>query len=93
MNLSEKNYSHTICYNIWNKLIRTVVLIKMYNYICVYYYKEYIITSDDILMNIIAYQFANNYPNYFLTGYLYVIRRLSMSRGEGGKELNKLKRL
>ena len=35
-------------------------------------------------MNIISYQLANNYTNSFLPGYLYTIRKVSMSRGNGG---------
>ena len=82
-----KNYSHTICRNVWNKLIRKDIFIKTYEYIGDEYYNDFVITADDMLMNIMLYQFANNYTNYFLPGYLYIIRKVSMSRGNGGIKL------
>ena len=44
-------------------------------------------------MNIISYQFANNYTNINLPGYLYIIRKISMSRGDGGTKLTKVRAL
>ena len=44
-----------------------------------------------MLMNVIAYQYAQNYSNIILPGYLYNIRNVSMSRGEGGIELKKVR--
>ena len=80
-------YSHTICRNIWNKMINRNLFLYMNQYIGIDYFNEFIITSDDMLMNIILYQFANNYTNIKLPGYLYNIRKVSMSRGEGGNKL------
>ena len=37
-----------------------------------------------MLMNIILYKLANNYTNSFLPGYLNTIRKVSISRGNGG---------
>ena len=85
-----KKYSHTICRNIWNKMIRKDVYIQTSNYIGKKYYSKYIITADDMIMNIISYQFANNYSNINLPGYLYIKRKVSMSRG-GGKKLKKIR--
>ena len=79
--------SHTICRNIWNKMIKRQIFFDMYVYIGIDYFKEYIITSDDMLMNIIIYQFSHNYSNIELPGYLYNIRKVSMSRGYGGEQL------
>ena len=84
-------YSHTICRNIWNKMIKKNLFLDMHKYIGVDYFNEFIITSDDMLMNIIIYQFAKNYTNIKLPGYLYNIRKVSMSRGEGGIELKKIR--
>ena len=81
-----KEYSRTICRNIWNKMIRTQILIQTSKYIGNDFYHEYIITTDDMMLNIIAYQFAKNFSNINLPGYLYVRRNVSMSRG-GGKYL------
>jgi len=85
-----KEYSRTICRNIWNKMIRREIFIQTSNYIGKEYYNEYIITADDMLMNIVAYQFAKNFSNIDVWGYLYVRRNISMSRG-GGEELEKIR--
>ena len=86
-----KNYSKTICRNIWNKIIRRKVFKKLYKYIGKDYYDAFVITADDMLMNSIAYQYADNYSNILLPGYLYNIRNVSMSRDEGGIELKKIR--
>ena len=86
-----KEYSKTICRNIWNKIIRRKVFKKINKYIGKEYYDSFVITADDMIMNSIAYQYANNYSNIFLPGYLYNIRTVSMSRGEGGIKLKKIR--
>ena len=88
-----KEYSHTICRNIWNKMIRRNIYIKTYNYIGKEYFNDFIITADDMIMNIISYQFAYNYTNINLPGYLYIIRKVSMSRGDGGEKLMEIRAL
>ena len=84
-------YSHTICRNIWNKMINRNLFLYMHKYIGIDYFNEFIITSDDMLMNIIIYQFAQNFTNIKLPGYLYNIRKISMSRGEGGIKLKRIR--
>ena len=84
-------YTHSICRNIWNKMIRRQVLIDMYEYIGTEYFNSFVITSDDITMNVISYNFAKNYSNIDLLGYMYNIRPVSMSRGDGGVELQKIR--
>ena len=86
-----KEYSKTICRNIWNKIIRRKIFLKVDKYIGKEYYKAFVITADDMVMNMIAYQFAHNYSNIILPGYLYNIRNVSMSRGNGGIELKKIR--
>ena len=83
-----KQYSRTICRNIWNKMIRNQLLVQASNYIGKDFYNEYIITTDDMMLNVIVYQFAKNFSNINLPGYLYVRRKVSMSRG-GGENLIK----
>ena len=85
------NYSKTICRNIWNKIIRRKVFLKVDKYIGKEYYEAFVITADDMIMNIISYELAKNYSNIILPGYLYNIRNVSMSRGEGGLELKKVR--
>lgn len=86
-----KKYSKTICRNIWNKIIRRKIFLKVNDFIGKEYYEAFVITADDMLMNVIAYQYAQNYSNIFLPGYLYNIRNVSMSRGNGGVELKKIR--
>ena len=86
-----REYSKTICRNIWNKLIRREVFLKVDEYIGKEYYDSFVITADDMIMNVIAYQYAQNYSNIILPGYLYNIRKVSMSRGEGGIKLKEIR--
>ena len=58
-----KEHSKIICRNIWNKMIRIELFIKSSDYIGKKYYNDFINTADDILMNIVIYQFAKNYSN------------------------------
>ena len=39
------------------------------------------IIGDDMLMNIVTDQFANNFSNIKLPGYLYILRKVSVSHG------------
>ena len=84
-------YSKTICRNIWNKMIRRNLFLDMYEFIGIDYLNHFVITADDMLMNVIVYHFANNYTNIDLPGYMYNLREVSMSRGDGGIELKKIR--
>lgn len=86
-----KEVSQTICRNIWNKIINRQAFLKMHDWIGINYYNRFIITADDMFMNIVVYQYAQSYSNIILPGYLYNIRKVSMSRGEGGIELKKVR--
>ena len=72
-------------------MIRRTIFKEMYEYIGINYYNDYIITADDMAMNIIIYHFANNYSNIDIPGYMYTIRQVSMSRGDGGERLLSLR--
>ena len=89
-NPKTKEFSHSICRNVWNKMIRRTIFLQTNNYIGNKYYHQNIITADDMMINIISYQFANNYSNINLPGYLYIKRKVSMSRG-GGRKLKNLR--
>jgi glycosyltransferase involved in cell wall biosynthesis len=88
---NNNKHSFSICRNIWNKLIRRKIFLSMHEYIGTDYFNDFVITADDMAMNVISYHFANNYTNIYLPGYMYNIRSLSMSRGEGGAKLNELR--
>jgi hypothetical protein len=74
------HYSSIICRIIWNKLIRKNILIKSIEYIEKDFHDEFLITADDTPINIISFNYANNYSNINLPGYLYNIRKNSMSK-------------
>ena len=63
----------------------------MYEYIGLEYFKKFVITAEDMLMNVVSYHFAHNYSNINLPGYMYNLRSVSMSRGEGGIELKMIR--
>ena len=79
-------YSSVICRTIWNKLIKKNVLLNSINYLDKLFKNEYLITADDTPLNMINFHFANNYSNINLPGYLYNVRKRSMSRGNNGKK-------
>lgn len=84
----DKNvYSSSICRSIWNKMIRKNIFLDMHEFIGIDYLNQYVIIADDMLINAISYHFANNYSNIDLPGYMYNLRGISMSHGDGGIEL------
>ena len=74
------NYSAIFCRTIWNKIIRKPILLNTINYIENSFHNHYLITADDTPLNILNFNYANNYSNIKLPGYLYNIRKNSMSR-------------
>ena len=84
-------YSHSICRNIWNKMIKKKIFLDMHKFIGLDYFNKFIITADDMVMNLIIYHFAQNYTNIDLPGYMYNLRSVSMSRGNGGVELKTIR--
>ena len=83
---NSSNYSDVICRTVWNKIVRKEIILKSINYINNIFYNNYLITADDTPINILNFQFANNYSNINIPGYLYNIRKNSMSRGNNGNK-------
>jgi glycosyltransferase involved in cell wall biosynthesis len=84
---SSSNYTKIFCRTLWSKLYRKYVLLESIKYIGNDYYNNYyIIIAEDTLLNIINFQFANNYTNIYLPGYLYNIRKNSISHTKGNKK-------
>ena len=81
-----KNYSSIICRIIWNKFINNEVLMKSINYIDKDFDNKFLITADDTPINILVFNFAKNYSNINLPGYLYNLRLNSMSRSNNGNK-------
>jgi hypothetical protein len=67
------------------------LIIKTINYIEKEFNNEFLIAADDTPINTINFQFANNYSNIFLPGYLYFLRENSMSNKL--KDYNHLKKI
>ena len=84
------NHSRIHCRVIWNKIIRRKVLLNSIFYIGDYFYKEFFITAEDTMINIICLHFSQNYSNINLPGYMYNIRQISMTHGKSNKKKNKL---
>ena len=83
----KKKYSYVICRTIWNKIYKREIQLKTIKYIGEKYYNnENLIVADDTMINIINFNFANNYSNNNLPGYLYNVKKSSMSRGYFGKQ-------
>ena len=84
-NPNSKEYSSIICRSIWNKLIKKEIILKSINYLNNDYFRnQYLIAADDTPLNILSFQFANNYSNINLPGYLYNLREDGMSRDKKG---------
>ena len=78
------NYTFVFCRTLWNKIYRREVLLKSINYIGNNYYNNYyIIVVEDTLLNLMNFHFSNNYTNINLPGYLYNIKKNSISHIEG----------
>ena len=84
-------YSYSICRNVWNKMIRKEIFALVHEFIGLDYFNKFVITADDMVINLIIYHFAHNYSNINLPGYMYNLRRVSMSRGDGGIELKSIR--
>jgi len=85
-----KKYTDVICRTVWNKLIKKNIILQSINYIEKFFHGKYLITADDTPINILNFNFAKNYSNIYLPGYLYNIRTHSMSNGKNGNIHDKI---
>jgi glycosyltransferase involved in cell wall biosynthesis len=87
---NSKNYSSIICRTLWNKIIKRNLVLKSIKYIGnSYYEKYYIVVGEDTILNIILFNFANNYTNVKIPGYLYNKRKSSITRSNNEDLLRK----
>ena len=85
---SNNKYSQIICRCIWNKMIRKELLLKTINFLGHKTYKKnHFDFAEDTIINVLNFEFASNYSNLNLYGYMYNIRSNSMShsKDEGGE--------
>ena len=85
-NTLTNKYSTVQCRIIWNKIIKKGVLLKALRYIGKDYYKKFFITAEDTIINLMCFQFAENYSNIDVPGYMYNIREISMTHGKSDKK-------
>ena len=80
-----KNNSYTtiICRPIWNKIVRKEIFINTINFIGTNIYFN---LAEDTIMNVLNFQFASNYSNINVSGYIYNIRKKSITHGNMGKD-------
>lgn len=80
-------YSDIICRCIWNKMIRKDVLDKSINFLRSRIYEnEHFDFAEDTIINILNFEFASNYSNLDLIGYMYNVRKDSMSHSNKKEE-------
>lgn len=74
------NYSEVICRPLWSKIIRKDILVKTIKFIGDNNDKQlYFNYGEDTIMNVINFQYAKNYTNIKIPGYMYNIRKKSIS--------------
>lgn len=83
---NSKKYTAIICRTIWNKIIRKSILINSIDYLENFFHNLFLITADDTPINILNFYFSHNYSNIKLPGYLYNVRKNSMSRINANKK-------
>lgn len=89
---NSKEYSEIICRTIWSKAYKKNLLLESINYIGrAYYTNYYIIVVEDTIMSIIIFNFAKNYTSLNIPGYLYNLRKSSISHINEGKDFLKKK--
>ena len=88
---NSNNITSIICRIIWNKLIRRNIMIKAVDYVEKTFRSKLLITADDTPINVMVFNFATNYSNIKIPGYLYIKKKVSMSRGQHVKNLDKIR--
>ena len=82
-------YSDVFCRCLWNKMFRKEILYKTINYLGNrVYVKKHFDYAEDTIINILNFEFAFNYSNINLIGYLYNIRENSISHINEGIKTN-----
>lgn len=82
-----KNQTYIICRSIWNKVVKRNIVLKSINFIGEKIYKNFYFNfAEDTILNLLNFQFAENYSNINIEGYMYLVREKSASHGEMGLE-------
>ena len=78
---TNNSYTNIICRPIWNKIVRKEIFLNTINFIGTNIYFN---LAEDTIMNILNFQFASNYSNINVSGYIYNIRKKSITHGNMG---------
>ena len=83
------NYSDVFCRCLWNKMIRKEILFKTINFLGKETYrKDHFDFAEDTIINLLNFEFASNYSNLHLIGYMYNVRKDSMSHSNKKEEMD-----
>lgn len=84
---NEKEYSRVKCRTVWNKIYKRDIVLKSINYIGEsFFHNYYFIIAEDTIINIIIFNFARNYTNLNIPGYLYNVRKSSITHRENDED-------
>ena len=89
---SNNKYTNIFCRCLWNKMVRKDILYKTINFLGEKVYNiDHFDFAEDTIINILNFQFASNYSNLNLYGYMYNVRSDSMSHSNEGQKEGQLK--
>lgn len=84
---NEKEYSRVKCRTVWNKIYKRDIVLKSINYIGEsFFHNYYFIIAEDTIINILIFNFARNYTNLNIPGYLYYVRKSSITHRENDED-------
>ena len=87
--LEYNKYSDIFCRCLWNKMFRKEILYQTINYLGNRVYeRKHFDFAEDTIINILNFEFASNYSNLNLIGYMYNIRKNSISHKYEGLGTN-----
>ena len=82
-------YTDIFCRCLWNKMVRKETIYKSINFLDdLIHEKKHFNFAEDAIINILNFEFASNYSNLNIIGYMYNIRKDSMSHANKGDEIN-----
>lgn len=82
-------YSDVFCRCIWNKMIRREIFQKTINFLGNRTFaKKHFDFAEDTIINIVNFEYASNFSNLNLIGYMYNVRKDSISHINKRKEIN-----
>jgi glycosyltransferase involved in cell wall biosynthesis len=82
-------YSDIFCRCIWNKMVRKEIFQKTINFLGIRTFKKkHFDYAEDTIINIVNFEYSSNFSNLNLIGYMYNVRKDSISHINKRKEIN-----